>query len=518
MNTPKPEVLHLGIHAQDRPQHPAIVMGATGAVTTYAMLNDLSYKLAQHLRSNGLERGDHVAILMRNGPAYLVVCWAAQRAGLTFTPVSWHLSPDEVAYIVDDCGAKALIISSAEAALGQAVAAKIDRLRVRLVDGPACGAFASLEGVFSADVAGAPLDECEGQVMSYSSGTTGRPKGIKRPALCQPWGTPTVADGMLRMFHGVGSDAVLLSVSPLYHAAPLGWSMGTLRQGGTVVLTESFDALQTLQLIDRYKATHAHVVPTMFVRMLNLPREQRQGHDLSSLRRAVHAAAPCPVDIKRRMIDWFGPIVYEYYAGSENNGMCAVDSQDWLAHPGTVGRAVFGKVHILGEDGEELPTGEIGTIYFSGTPSFEYHNDPGKSRSAFSKQGYSTLGDFGYIDQDGFVYIADRRTDLILSGGVNIYPRETEEALLMHPNVLDVAVVGVPSAEFGQDVLAVVELKEGVECGPSLAAELIEFSRNKIAHFKCPRRVEFAALPRTATGKLLRRKLKEQYSAITSAA
>ncbi|MEO8296395.1 MAG: AMP-binding protein, partial [Burkholderiales bacterium] len=351
------------------------------------------------------------------------------------------------------------------------------------------------------------------QTMFYSSGTTGRPKGIKRPVDGSPFGTAGLADKLTGGVFGFSSNDVQLALAPLYHAAPLGWALGAQRMGSTVVVMDRFDPLEALKLIERYKVTHAQWVPTMFVRLLNLPEEERRKYDVSSLRCVVHAAAPCPVDIKRRMIEWFGPKILEYYAGSEGNGFCLVNSQQWLDHPGTVGKPIFGAVHILGDDQEELPQGEIGMIYFGGGAPFQYHKDPEKSRSAVSKQGYSTLGDYGYLDKEGFVYIADRRTDLIISGGVNIYPRETEEALLLHPAVLDVAVIGAPSKDFGQDVVAVVELKQGFEASPALAAELAEFCRSKIAHLKCPKRIDFGALPRTETGKLLRRKLKDKYAA-----
>lgn len=504
--------LHIGIHAQANPERTAVAMGDGSAALSYAALDRRSRRLATHLRSRGLQRGDHIAVLMRNSCDYLCVCWAAQRSGLYFTPVNWHLAMEEMAYIVEDCGAQALVVSPTEVEAARAFAGRLPRLAQRLAAGPAQAGFDSLDAVFDdAALDDMALDEVEGQPMFYSSGTTGRPKGIKRPAGAAPWGTPGVADQLASRLHGIGPDAVVLSLAPLYHAAPLSWAMAALRQGGRVVVMPSFVPAEALALIARHRVTHAQFVPTMFVRMLDLPAEERQRHDLSSLRMVVHSAAPCPVDIKRRMLDWFGPVVHEYYAGSENNGLCAVGPADWLAHPGTVGRPVFGQVRVLDENEDELPTGEVGALYFSGTPPFEYHGDRDKTRRAFSRQGWSTLGDFGHVDAEGFVYLADRRTDLILSGGVNIYPRETEEALALHPAVQDVAVVGVPSAEFGEDVLAVVELRAGLQPDAALAQALIDFSRKRIAHFKCPRRVEFDTLPRTATGKLLRRLVKEKW-------
>lgn len=512
MNAPQVPLMHIGLVAAQQPQRTAVVNADGAALLSYEALDRRSRQLAIHLRNRGLVRGDHIAVLMRNSPEYLVVLWAAQRSGLYFTPLSWHLTVDEVRYVVEDCGAKALFVSPADAEVGETVLVGNARVEVRLVDGASVGLFEPLSSVYESVDAAAALDECEGVSMCYSSGTTGRPKGIKRPAAFPPLGTPAPQDMLLRHFYGLNGETVNLQIAPMYHAAPLAWAMATTRFGGTLVLMEKFDAKATLENVERHKVTHLHMVPTMMVRVMDLPEPERRRFDLSSLKCLAHAAAPCPPEVKRSMIDWLGPIVAEYYAGSEGIGMTFVGSADWLAHPRTVGCAVYGKIHILDDEGNELPTGEVGTIYFGGTPAFEYHNDPEKTRKVFSQQGYATYGDFGYVDADGFLFIEDRRTDLILSGGVNIYPRETEEALLAHPSVYDVAVIGVPNVEFGQDVMAVVELHPGFVASAALAAELIEFSRSRIAHFKCPRRVEFQPLPRTATGKLLRRQLKEQFS------
>lgn len=512
MSTTTTPLNHIGKHASVAPDRIALVMSPGGATLTYGALNERSLKLAHRFRAAGVGRGDHIAILMGNGPDFLVACWAAQRAGLFYTPVNRHLTPEEVAYIVDDCGAQVLMVSDPERAVALGVRSRAAKLRLCLVDGAASDGFESLREVYAGPLPDSSLDESEGQPMLYSSGTTGRPKGIKRLMADVPFGTPAPTEVFAMRAYGVDQDTVLLSLAPLYHAAPLIWAITTLRQGGMIVVMEKFDALEALQLIERHRITHGQFVPTMFVRMLNLPDEQRSRYDLASLRYVVHSGAPCSVDVKQRMLDWLGPVVYEYYSGSEGNGMCAVGPKEWLERPGTVGRAIFGTVHILDEEGTELPTGEIGQVYFGGMPAFSYHNDPEKTRGAFSKQGYSTMGDFGWVDKEGYLYLADRRTDLILTGGVNVYPRETEEALSLHPAVADVAVVGVPSAEFGQDVLAVVELKVGFQPGVALAAELIAFARDHIAHFKCPRRVEFASLPRTPMGKLVRRQVKEQFA------
>jgi len=511
MDEVRDDILHIGLHAENDPERAAIIWADSGEVMTFAQLNESSRRLAIYFRAQGLQRGDHIAVLMENLPDYFVVCWAALRSGLYFTPVNWHLTPDEISYVVEDCGAKALITSCMQMKTAQAIVGTNPRITVRLVAGLAQGTFASLQAILDAEPSTTELDECEGQSMFYSSGTTGRPKGIKRPLPDLPWGLVTPSLQFMCQRYGMSASTIYLCPAPLYHAAPLLWCILAQRVGGTVVLMERFDELLTLQYIESYKVTLAQFVPTMFVRMLNLPEADRRRFDLSSLEMAVHAAAPCPIEVKRKMIDWFGPIIHEYYSASEGNGVCWVDSKEWLAHPGTVGQSIYGEIHILDDDGNELPVGEVGKICFGGNEPFAYHNDPEKTASVYSAQGWSTVGDIGHLDANGYLYLSDRRTDLIISGGVNIYPRETEETLLLHPCVLDVAVVGIPNDDFGEEVLAVVELKLSEQASKDLASELIEFCRARIAHLKCPKRVEFDRLPRTETGKMLRRMVKEQY-------
>jgi len=511
--------VNLTDQAREHGDKPAVIMGGTGASMSYAELERRSNQVAHLFRARGLRAGMSIAVLMVNELDLLPVIWAAQRTGLYYAPVNWHLSAEEAAYIVADCGARLLVSSASLEPLAAAAAVAATGLDGRLVtgdgaDGADLPAGAELLATAVEGLPGTPVDdETEGWYMFYSSGTTGRPKGIVRPLIAQPFGTGLGTETVMKLVFGFSPSSVYLCPGPLYHAAPLAWSIGTIRNGGTVIVMERFDAATALSLIERYRVTEGQFVPTMFVRMLRLPEAERERYDLSSLRLAVHAAAPIAVEVKRAMIDWLGPILAEYYAGSEANGICVIDSDDWLAHPGSVGRPLGVEVHIVGEDGAEVPAGEVGTVYFNGGSPFTYHNDPGKTTSAFNASGWSTLGDMGYLDDDGYLYLADRRTDLIVSGGVNIYPREVEEALAPHPAVADVAVIGVPDEEMGQRVHAVVQPAVAGTGTPELAAELIDFCRARIAHFKAPGSVSFEdSLPRTPSGKMLRRVVAERYS------
>jgi len=501
--------VHPGTFAERTPDKPAVVM-ADGRTLTYAELERDSNRLAHLLRAAGLRRGDHIAFCVENRPEFLVVAWAAQRAGLFYTPCSTRLKPDELAYIVADCGAKALVASAATVALATHADAPSLVLRL-LVDGEADGWTRMQEAL-----AGRPqtpiADQSEGASMLYSSGTTGRPKGVKPPLPPQGYPQESKWSGLNQLF-GVSEETVLLSPAPLYHAAPLGFAMSMHRSGGTAVIASRFDPEEYLALIERQRVTFTLVVPTMFVRMLKLPAEVRERYDVSSLQVALHGAAPCPVEVKQQMIDWWGPVLHEYYSGTEGIGFVHCTSQEWLAHKGTVGRSLLGPIHILGEDGEELPPGEPGTIYFEDA-EFEYHHDPEQTRGARDPHGrqWSTMGDVGYLDADGYLYLTDRKAYTINSGGVNVYPQEAENVLVTHPKVADVAVFGIPHEEMGEQVHAVVQPAPGVEPSGALADELIAFCRERLAHLKCPRSIDFRAeLPRHDTGKLYKRLLKDEY-------
>ncbi|QIX53500.1 acyl-CoA synthetase [Rhodococcus sp. DMU1] len=499
-------------HADKAPDTPAIVMGSSGEVVTFAQLEDHSSRFARALRDRGVRRGDHIAILMENNREYLEVAWAAQRSGLYFTAVNTHLRPEEVQYILDDSGAGALVTSAAMAA----VVAGLDltHIRVRVMTGGASPGFENYGRVLARSALMPRDEEFEGREMLYSSGTTGRPKGVRKPMPDKHFGDPEsapvqIARGFLR--YGTPSDTVFLSPAPLYHAAPLVFAMSWHRLGATVVVMEKFDARQCLELIERHRVTDAQFVPTMFVRMLRLPEDVRRQYDLSSLRNAVHGAAPCPIAVKRAMLDWWGPVIHEYYSGTEDVGACVITPQEWLAHPGSVGRPMT-ECHVVGEDGEELPPGEIGVVYFGGGRPFEYHNDPEKTASVADTRGWRTLGDMGYADDGGYLYLTDRKAHMIVSGGVNIYPQEVENHLAAHPAIMDVAVIGVPDDEMGESVKAVVELVNPSNAGPELEAELIDYCRAALASYKCPRSVDFVDdLPRNPNGKLYKRLLRERY-------
>ena len=491
-------------------------MAASGDIVTYRELNDRSNQLARLLRDRGLGFGDHIAIFMDNNPRYLEVAWAAQRSGIYFTPINFHFNADEVAYIVDDCDATAFITSVELSEVASELTEQLPaRVETRLVVGGRLDGYESYEDAISAYPPEPLEEELEGHAMMYSSGTTGRPKGIRYPLEPKPVGTP---DPMLAGFgatYGLDRDAVYLSPAPLYHAAPLQFCIAVHRFGGTAVVLEHFDPEGCLAAIERYGVTHAQFVPTMFVRMLKLPDAVRAKYDLSSLEIAIHAAAPCPVEIKRRMIEWWGPIIFEYYSSTEGMGSTMITSEDWLEHPGSVGQAFYSRMHILDEEGRELPTGEPGVVWFEPgerTIKFEYHKDPDKTARTRDTRGWASVGDIGYLDDEGYLYLTDRRDFMIVSGGVNIYPQEAENLLITHDRVMDAAVFGIPDPEMGERVHAVVQPIDMRDAGPELERELLAFCREHLAHYKCPKAIDFdAELPRQPTGKLYKRLLRDRY-------
>jgi long-chain acyl-CoA synthetase len=504
--------MHPSIHARTHPDKAAWIMAASGETVTYGELEARSNQGAHLFRSLGLAIGDAVAMFMDNSPRYYEVLWAAQRSGLRFTCISSKLTAGEVEYIVEDSGAKALITSAGVAEVALQLAPRIQGVKLYMVDG-ARAPYASWEEARAAFPVTPIVDEAAGGAMLYSSGTTGRPKGVRRAInpetrLDQPNGLAIMGQAM----YGWSADTVYLSPAPLYHAAPLGWSMAVMSIGGTVVMMERFDAEDALRYINQYKVTSAQFVPTHFVRMLKLPPEVRAKYDLSSLTGVFHAAAPCPVPVKEQMIAWWGPIIHEYYAGTEGNGFCAIRPEEWLEKKGSVGKGVMAQVKICGENGEVLGPRQEGTVYFAGGGEFEYHNDPQKTAESRHPEGWTTLGDVGWLDEDGYLYLTDRKSFMIISGGVNIYPQEIENLLIGHPRVADVAVVGAPHEEMGEEVVAVIQPMDWRDVGEDLAAELSAYARANLSHIKAPRRIDFMEeLPRHATGKLYKRLIRDAY-------
>jgi len=497
---------------------PAVILHPSGTVITFDDLEARANRLAHRFRQAGLREGDTIAILMENNEHIHAVMWAARRSGLYYVPINTHLTAAEAAYIVENSGAMAIIGS---AALRETLAHLSEHLSHGL---PELLMIASDEE--EGDLRGwerypecaarqpdTPIDdEREGDLLQYSSGTTGRPKGIKREL---PHVSPAEAPGMMSALVGfwMTPESIYLSPAPLYHTAPSVWSMSAQAGGITTVVLEKFDPEGTLDAIQRYRVTHAQFVPAMFVRMLKLPEAVRNSYDLSSLKRVMHAAAPCPVQIKKQIIDWWGPIVDEYYSSSEAIGSTLISAEDWLAHPGSVGKPMLGAAHILGEDGDELPPGQPGEIYFEGGYSFEYLNDPSKTAASRNKNGWVTVGDVGYLDDEGYLFLTDRRHHMIISGGVNIYPQEAENLLVTHPKVLDAAVFGIPDDEMGQRVMAAVQTVDPADAADRFADELLAWLRDRLSHYKCPRSIAFESqLPRTDTGKLYKNGLIEKYS------
>ncbi len=504
-----------GAYADATPDRPAVIFGDTGRVITYRELDAEANRVSHVFRSLGLRPGDHVAFCLENHPRYFALAWGAHYAGLYYTAMSSRLTTDEMAYIIEDSGAQAFVTSAYKAEQAAELAGRLhDDVVLYMLDGTIEGYEPWEDALAAQPATPLPEERVEGRDMLYSSGTTGRPKGVEAPLPGAPLGTGESIYLLITALFGAGADSVYLSPAPMYHAAPLRFSMAFHRTGSTVVVMERFDAETALRLIERHRVTHSQWVPTMFIRMLKLPAEVRDRYDLSSLRVAIHAAAPCPVAVKEQMIAWWGPVLHEYYAGTEANGFVYCDSAAWLEHKGTVGQALMGELHIVGDDGEELAAGEPGTVYFGGTAEFTYHNDPEKTASSRDPKGrgWSTLGDVGYVDGDGFLYLTDRKAYMIITGGVNVYPQEAENVLAVHPRVADVAVLGVPNDDFGEEVKAIVEPISMDDAGPDLERELIAYCREHLADVKCPRTVDFRAeLPRHPTGKLYKRLLKDEY-------
>jgi acyl-CoA synthetase (AMP-forming)/AMP-acid ligase II len=501
---------HLANLAREIPDKPAAIFPDSGESLSFRALDEAANQVAHGLAALGLMPGQGIALLLENTPEFLILTYGAKRAGLMVTPLSIHLRSHEVGHVLRDSGA---VLLAAEAALSSlAGALDLQNLPHRFSVGGAIPGFAPLRSLMEDRPVTWPDGERPiGREFLYSSGTTGLPKGIRRPLLPFVDRHKPEFDMSWKAFYGFDAATVYLSPAPLYHAAPNRYVQRSIDGGGTAVITRKFDAASCLALIEKHRITHSQWVPTMFVRLLALPDAVRDAFDLSSHRCAIHAAAPCPIPVKRAMLDWWGPIIREYYAGSEGIGVCFIDSQTWLHKPGSVGRPAYGAVHILDEEGRALPPGEIGRIWFEGGARFAYHNDPEKTAAAYNDRGWATLHDLGWLDAEGFLFLSDRRADLILSGGVNIYPAEIEAVLGLHPAVAEAAVIGVPDAELGERPQALV-VPGNVAINAALAEAIIAHCRAHLGSLKVPVAVEFLeTLPRSEAGKLLRRVLKERF-------
>lgn len=507
--------MHPRHFARSRPDHPAMILADTGAATSYAELEAKANQGAQLLRALGLATGDTVALYVANGPEYLNIFWAGQRCGLHVVPVPTRLTAGEAAYIVNDSGARLLFVSpDLPGSAGLAAREAMPNLTHAYAVGGAIGALPSWEEARSAMPDTPVADEVAGTHMPYSSGTTGRPKGLRLPLAGGPADGPHPFARATAERWDIAENSIYLSPAPLYHSAPLVWCFCVQRLGGTVILMSKFDPEAFLAAIERYRVTVTQVVPTMFVRLLKLPPEVRSRYDLSSLTQVIHAAAPCPVPVKREMIAWLGPIIDEYYGASEGHGGTMIGSTEWLAKPGSVGRASVGSLHICDDAGHELPVGSDGLVYFGGGLAIDYHGDATKSAGTRNplRPDLATVGDIGHVDADGYLFLSDRKDFMIISGGVNVYPQETENELILHPAVADAAVFGVPDADLGEAVKAVVQPADWDAAGPALESELIAWLRGRLSAVKCPKSIDFEpALPRHDTGKLFKKPLRDRY-------
>ena len=487
------------VWAQEKPD--AIAIHDPIGTKTFGEINANANRIVRLLRAHGIKAGDAVALLCSNRSEFVEVLSASLRGGYRITPVNWHLNTDEVEYIINDCDAKALI---AETRYPSALEAKTPNVALKVSLGADAEGFLpyakALEGLDPSDID----DPTLGSQMLYTSGTTGRPKGVYRKA------------SAALLIPGPGApDDVQLCAGPAYHAAPLAFDVrSAMAQGNPLVFLDRWDSEGVLKVVEKHRVTRAHLVPIMFQRLLALPDEVKARYDISSLNYIVHGAAPCPPEVKKAMIDWVGPILNEYYAGSEGGAGFIVSSQEWLDKPGTVGRLPApDALKILDDEGNEVPKGQPGTLYFKVSPiaPFEYYKDPAKTAAAH-KDGYFTLGDVGYLDADDYLFLTGRTAECIISGGVNIYPQEIDNEVIKHEAVEDSCCIGVPNEEWGEEVKAVITLNPGFSASADLARDILTFARGHLAGYKVPRSIDFVdELPRSPAGKIQRGKVRKPY-------
>ena len=503
---------HHSTYAEAKPDAAAFVMANSGEEVTWREHHRRINRLAQYFKDIGLKPEEHIAVCMENNARYFEIVAAASDCGLTYTCISTHLKTAEMEYIINNCEARVFITSQNKAEAARKLLDVTPGVSHRLMMGASIDGYQPYEEV-TAQYPPDPVNlENAGRAMLYSSGTTGLPKGVLSTVESTKVGELGPSGELIAALYQLNQDSIYLSPAPLYHAAPLTFCMLTLSAGGTVVVMEKFDAEQSLALIEKYQVTHSQWVPTMFIRMLKLPEAVRAKYDVSSMKMAIHAAAPCPIEIKEMMINWWGPVFMEYYAGTEGNTMVMISSEEWLQHKGSVGKCYIGKIHILNDDLREQPPGVSGQIFIEDGNTFEYHKEPSKTAASRTPDGWSTIGDIGFLDEEGYLYLTDRKANMIISGGVNIYPQETENILTLHPMVMDVAVIGIPNEDYGEEVKAVVQLLDPDAAGPDLEKEMIAYCKARLSVIKCPRSIDFVdELPRTPTGKLIKRLLKDRY-------
>lgn len=508
--------MHISHWASTAPNQIAVRMVYSGETATYAELEAASNRSARLLRSLGLGRGDVFALWSNNNLRFVELTWAMKRSGLYMVPIASKLTAAEAAYIVNDCRATILVVDASIGQQAEILSAQLSDLcpeveALFVIGGTLHGrrTWEEAAATMPADPIG---DQSRGLPMIYSSGTTGYPKGVRRELPEAPF---DASDDFARYYRSDDrSGSVFMITAPMYHSGPLGIATAELERGSSLLIFERFDPERVLSEIDRRRVQGGQFVPTMFTRLLKLPAQVRERYDVSSLELAVHSAGPCPRDVKQAMIEWWGPVLFELYGGTENVGMTMIDSHEWLRKPGSVGRAALGRIHVCAEDGTELGANETGTIYFEGNSAFGYLNDPEKTRGAQNPlhPAWATLGDIGRVDEDGYLFLSDRRAFMIICGGVNIYPQEAENVLTLHPDVADVAVFGVPDADLGEQVKAVVQPADWSAAGPRLEAELIAYCKSRLASLKCPKSIDFErALPRDAVGKMMKKAVRDRY-------